>query len=69
MAKQEHRPTLDAIQTIITQQLAMPANQDVPQYWTNTFFREPRRPIPPEDTEDVNNIDPYWDYMEGVALG
>lgn len=69
MAKQHHRPSLDAIQQIIMQQLAMPANQNVPQYWTNRFFREPRRPRPPPDTENVNNIDPYWDYVEGDRLG
>lgn len=68
MAKQANRPTLQQIQTIITQELALPANQNVPAYWTNTFFLDPQPPIPPEDTENVNNIDPFWDYTEGVPV-
>ncbi|KAG8163387.1 hypothetical protein KVR01_006684 [Diaporthe batatas] len=69
MAKQEHRPTLNNLQQRITQQLAMAANQVIPQYWTNTFFREPRRPRqPPPDTADVDTIDPFWDYENAEAL-
>ncbi|KAJ0120639.1 hypothetical protein J7T55_015369 [Diaporthe amygdali] len=68
MAKQEHRPTLQQIQTVITQELTLPANQNVPAYWTNTFFREPRPPKPPEDTEDLSDIDPFRDFRTGRAL-
>lgn len=68
MAKQEHRPTLDNIQQVIDQQLAVAANQQVPQYWTTTFFREPPRPRPPPNTVDVNTIDPFWDYRTAEAL-
>lgn len=68
MARQEHRPTLDNIQQTIDQQLALAGNQQIPQYWTNTFFREPPQPRPPEDTESVNNIDPFRDYETGEAL-
>lgn len=68
MAKQEHRPPLQQIQTIITQQLALPANQNVPVYWTNTFFREPKPPRPPGDTENISNVDPFWDYKKRRPL-
>lgn len=65
MAKQEFRPTLQQIQTIITQELAspnFPANANVPAYWTNTFFRQPRLPQPPGITEFVKSLDPFWNY-------
>lgn len=66
MARQEFRPTLQQIQTVITQQLAVPANATVPAYWTDTFFGQPPRPHPPEDTEFVTRINPFWDYDENV---
>lgn len=69
MAKQAHRPTLQHLQTIITQQLALPTNQNVPAYWTNTFFSDPDPPRPPVDTENVNDIDPFWDYRKRRRLG
>lgn len=62
MAKQEFRPTLQQIQTIVTQELASAANAAVPAYWTNTFFAQPRPPQPPRNTEFVEEIDPFWDY-------
>ncbi|KAH8744670.1 hypothetical protein F5883DRAFT_722163 [Diaporthe sp. PMI_573] len=68
MAKQAHRPTLQQLQTIITQELALPANQNVPAYWTNTFFVDPQKPRPPVDTENINNIDPFWDYKKREKL-
>ncbi|KAG6354492.1 hypothetical protein INS49_004509 [Diaporthe citri] len=68
MAKQEHRPTLQQLQTVITQELALPANQNVPNYWTNTFFADPQPPRPPVDTENVNVIDPFWDYRKRKPL-
>lgn len=68
MAKQEYRPTLQQIQTIITQELALPANLAVPNYWTNTFFADPQPPRPPVDTENISNIDPFWDYRKRKAL-
>ncbi|POS81278.1 hypothetical protein DHEL01_v200328 [Diaporthe helianthi] len=66
MAKQEFRPTLQQIQTIIIQQLAVQANTDVPAYWTDTFFRQPPRPRAPEDTEFAARINPFWDYDDDV---
>lgn len=68
MAKQAHRPTLQQIQAIITAQLALPANQNVDAYWTNTFFSDPPPPRPPVDTENVNDIDPFWDYRKRRRL-
>lgn len=64
MAKQEFRPTLQQIQTIITAQLGIPGSvaATVPPYWTNTFFSVPRPPQPPRDTEFANPLDPFWDY-------
>lgn len=68
MAKQAHRPTLQQIQTTIDTELAMPANAAVPAYWTNTFFLDPPPPRPPVDTENISNIDPFWDYRERTKL-
>lgn len=63
MAKQEFRPTLQQIQTIITQQLGAPAAiANVPPPWTNTFFAQPPAPQPPRDTEFADPLDPFWDY-------
>lgn len=67
MAKQEFRPTLQQIQTIITRELAsanFPANANVPPYWTNTFFAQPRLPQPPRSTEFAKPLDPFWDYSK-----
>lgn len=71
MARQEHRPTLQQIQAIVTAQLAAPpaapngpANANVPAYWTNTFFAQPPLPQPPRDTEFVADVDPFWDYRD-----
>lgn len=70
MAKQEHRPTLQQLQTAITVELALPANQDqnVDPYWTNTFFRDPPPPQPPPDTESLTSVDPFMDYVTMAAL-
>ncbi|KAG6361235.1 hypothetical protein INS49_009459 [Diaporthe citri] len=68
MAKQDHRPELQDIQARIDTALAQPHLQVVPPYWTNTFFREPPPPRPPRDTEDVNDIDPFWDYNRAQGL-
>lgn len=63
MAKQEFRPTLQQIQTIVTQQLgAPPPIANVPPIWTNTFFAQPPAPQPPRDTEFADPLDPFWDY-------
>lgn len=69
MAKQELRPTLQQIQTIITQQLALPVNIAVPAYWTNTFFGQPPPPKPPQISEFVNELDPFWDYRKHDWIG
>jgi hypothetical protein len=69
MAKQEFRPTLQQIQTIITQQLALPVNAAVPAYWTNTFFGQPPPPKSPRISEFVNELDPFWDYRKHDWIG
>lgn len=69
MAKQAQRPTLQQIQTIIAAELGQPANAAVPAYWTNTFFLDPPPPRPPKDTENISNINPFWDYKNRTALG
>ncbi|POS76787.1 hypothetical protein DHEL01_v204820 [Diaporthe helianthi] len=68
MSKQEHRPTLNNIQQTINQQLAMPANQQIPQYYATTFFREPPPPTPPDITADLGTVDPFYDYEAAQAL-
>lgn len=67
MAKQAHRPTLQNLQTTIDTELA--ASAAVPAYWTNTFFLDPPPPRPPRDTENINNINPFWDYKKRTELG
>lgn len=62
MARQEFRPTLQQVQAIVTQELANPANANVPPYWTNTFFAQPRLPAPPRAAANVSEVDPFWDY-------
>ena len=69
MAKQEFRPTLQAVQTIVTAELAAPANAAVPGRWTRTFFGQPRAPKPPRDTETVKVINPFWDYRAHDWIG
>lgn len=69
MAKQEFRPTLQQIQNVITQQLALPANANVPAYWTTTFFGQPPTPKPPRVTEFVNELNPFWDYVRRNWIG
>lgn len=45
------------------------ASGAVPPYWTNTFFLDPPPPRPPRDTENINNINPFWDYKNRTELG
>ncbi|KAI3392688.1 hypothetical protein diail_5288 [Diaporthe ilicicola] len=69
MARQDFRPSLAQLQAIITANLALPANQNVPAFWTNTFFGDPQPPSPPEGTNTRRrDIDPFFDYRTGRAL-